>query len=88
MGSDLSKDMQLASAACEEELKPLVYHKSSEVIAILINNKNLTEDLAVIIAGRKILTPEYLNPYHTMSDGETATKLNLHSAKTPRLRKR
>ena len=41
MGIDLSKDMQLASAAGEEELKPLVYHKSSEVIAILINNKNL-----------------------------------------------
>ncbi|MFZ3123448.1 MAG: hypothetical protein WA104_08850 [Thermodesulfovibrionales bacterium] len=55
MGIDLSKDLQLASAAGEEELKPLVYHKSSEVIAILINNKNLTEDLAAIIAGRKTM---------------------------------
>ena len=53
MGSDLSKDLQLASAAGEEELKPLYIHKSSEVIAILINNKNLTEDLAAVIAGRK-----------------------------------
>lgn len=53
MGIDLSKDMQFASTAGEEELKPLVYHKSSEVIAMLINNKNLTEDLAAVITGRK-----------------------------------
>ncbi|MDI6745171.1 MAG: hypothetical protein QMD07_07325 [Thermodesulfovibrionales bacterium] len=53
MESDLSKDLQLASAAGEEELKPLVYHKSPEVLTIIINNKNLTEDLAAIIAGRR-----------------------------------
>ncbi|MBU4320502.1 MAG: hypothetical protein L6246_01615 [Thermodesulfovibrionales bacterium] len=44
MGSDLSKDMQLASTAGEEELKPLVYHKSSAVIAILINNNGNNEN--------------------------------------------
>lgn len=43
MGIDLSKDLQLASTAGEEELKPLVYHKSSEVIAIFINNNGNNE---------------------------------------------
>ncbi|MCX5717377.1 MAG: hypothetical protein NTW44_03530 [Nitrospirae bacterium] len=61
MGSNLSKERQLASAGGEEELKPLVYHKSSEVIAILINNKNFTKDLKELYAAPDV--PSSTKPY-------------------------
>ncbi|MEW6068659.1 MAG: hypothetical protein AB1610_10265 [Nitrospirota bacterium] len=50
---DINKAMQLSSTGSEEELKTLVYHPSSEVILKLLQNKNLTEELTLIIAGRK-----------------------------------
>lgn len=86
MGSDLSKDLHLASAAREEELKPLVYHKSSEVIAILINNKNLTEDLAAVIADRKNIDSgilEYLSHHVRWKDSHKVRLALCKNPKTP-----
>ena len=86
MGSDLSRDRQLASAAGEEELKPLVYHKSSEVIAILINNKNLTEDLAAVIAGRKNIDSgilEFLSHHIRWKDSYKVRLALCKNPKTP-----
>ncbi|MDP1758971.1 MAG: hypothetical protein Q8K77_04160 [Thermodesulfovibrionales bacterium] len=84
MGIDLSKDLQLASAACEEELKPLVYHKSSEVIAILINNKTLTEDLAAIIAGRKNIDSGILESLSHHVRWKDSYKVRLALCKNPK----
>lgn len=57
---NLEKDIQRASTANEEELESLVHHPSSRVIARLIYNKKLTEDLALIIANRKNIYPDIL----------------------------
>lgn len=82
MGSDLSKDLQLTSAA--EELKPLVYHKSPEVIAVIINNKNLTEDLATIIAGRRNIDSGILESLSHHVRWKDSYKVRLALCKNPK----
>lgn len=58
---EIDKAIQLASTATgEEELKFLAHHPSSKVISALIQNNNLTEDLALIVASRKNVNPEIL----------------------------
>ncbi|TAL73287.1 MAG: hypothetical protein EPN88_04525 [Bacteroidetes bacterium] len=58
---DLDKALQSAAATSnEEELKFLAHHPSSKVISKLILNNNLTEDLALIVASRKNISPEIL----------------------------
>jgi hypothetical protein len=58
---DLDKDIQLASTSIkEEELRLLVHHPSPKVMSKLILNSNLTDELALIIAGRKNISPEIL----------------------------
>jgi hypothetical protein len=58
---DLDKALQSASTTSnEEELKFLAHHPSSKVILKLILNNNLTEDLALIVASRKNISPEIL----------------------------
>lgn len=84
MESDLSKDLQLASTACEEELKPLIYHKSSEVLTILINNKNLTEDLAAIIAGIKNIDSRILESLSHHVRWKDSYKVRLALCKNPK----
>ena len=84
MGSDLSRDRQLASAAGEEELRPLVYHKSPEVIAALINNKNLTEDLAAVIAGRKNIDSGILESLSHHVRWKDSYKVRLALCKNPK----
>jgi len=84
MESDLSRDRHLASAAGEEEIKPLVYHKSSEVIAILINNKNLTEDLAAVIAGRKNINSVILESLSHHIRWKDSYKVRLALCKNPK----
>lgn len=57
---ELDKDIELASSGSEEELRFLAHHPSPEVLSALLNNKNLTEDIALIIANRKNINPEIL----------------------------
>ena len=57
---EIDKELQLASNGSEEELKVLVYHPSPKVILRLLSNKNLTEDLARIVANRKNVPAEIL----------------------------
>jgi hypothetical protein len=84
MRNDLSRDRQLASAAGEEELKPLVYHKSSEVIAALINNKKLTEDLAAVIAGRRNIDSGILESLSHHVRWKDSYKVRLALCKNPK----
>ena len=64
---DIEKALQLASTGNEEELKSLVHHPSPKVIARLLLNENLTEDLAIIIANRKNLSIEIMEDlYHNI----------------------
>jgi len=57
---DLDRDMQAALAGSEEDLKVLAYHHSPKVISCVVQNRNLTEDLAVIIAQRRNIGTEGL----------------------------
>jgi hypothetical protein len=57
---DIEKALQLASTGAEEELRLLVHHPSPKVTSSLLLNENLTEELAIIIANRKNLSPEIL----------------------------
>lgn len=55
-----NEDSERASVADEEELKSLVYHKSIDVISRVIENRNLTEELALVIANRRNISPKAL----------------------------
>src|SRR3989304_10024684 len=58
---DLNKDIQLASFGIEDDLRVLAHHPSFEVVATILKNKNLTEDIAFIIANRKNISSEILD---------------------------
>jgi len=58
--SDTDKDMELASTAGEGELRFLAHHSSPEVLSALLNNKNTTEDIVLVIANRKNVASEIL----------------------------
>jgi hypothetical protein len=57
---DINRDIELASSGSEEDLRFLAHHTSPEVLGALLQNKNLTEDIALIIAHRKNIGPEIL----------------------------
>jgi hypothetical protein len=57
---DFKKDIEIASSGTENDLRALAHHRSFEVIATILKNKNLTEDIALIIANRKNISPEVL----------------------------
>jgi hypothetical protein len=64
---DLEKDIELASSGTEDELRVLAHHPSFEVIATILKNINLTEDIALIIANRKNISPEIIESlFHDM----------------------
>jgi len=83
---DLEQDIHRASTACEEELESLVYHPSYKVISKLIHNKNLTEDLAIIIAGRRNVSSEVLETLSRDARWKNSYKVRLalcKNSKTP-----
>jgi len=57
---DVNRDIELASSGSEEELRVLAHHPSPEVLLTLLKNKDLTEDIALIIANRKDISPDVL----------------------------
>jgi len=60
------EDLKIAVTATEKELKTLVHHQSSQIISRILLNRNLTENLAVVIANRKNIHPEIIEIlYHS-----------------------
>ncbi len=57
---DFKKDIEIACSGTEDDLRALAHHHSFEVVATILKNKNLTEDIALIIANRKNISPELL----------------------------
>ncbi|MCE5195375.1 MAG: hypothetical protein LLF28_08025 [Nitrospiraceae bacterium] len=57
---DMQRDMKRALTTGEEEIKKLACHPSPKVIANILQNKNLTDDIVLIIANRKNITSEIL----------------------------
>ncbi len=81
---DIDRDMQLASAGNEEELKYLVYHPSSKVISRLLLNGNLTEDLALIIANRRNIDAEILESIYINKRWRESYRIMLALCKNPK----
>lgn len=81
---DLDKDIEMASSGSEEELRLLSHHTSSKVLLTLLNNKNLTEDIALIIANRKNVTPEILEFLSNDIRWKGCYKVSLALCKNPK----
>jgi hypothetical protein len=55
--SEMEKALMTASTGSEEELRPLAYHSSHKVLLNVLSNKNVSEDLVLIVAGRRNIAP-------------------------------
>jgi hypothetical protein len=62
---DIERDLQVASQGSDEELRSLAYHPSSRVLEALLLNSNITEDSALIIAGRRNVSTQILEAIST-----------------------
>jgi hypothetical protein len=62
---DIEKDLRLASEGSDEELRSLAYHPSNRIMETLLLNRNLTEDHALIIAGRRNVNTQILESIST-----------------------
>jgi hypothetical protein len=62
---DLEQALQSAFIADQEELKLLAYHPSSKVLSNVLLNRNITEDIVLIIAGRRNISSEILEVLST-----------------------
>jgi len=81
---DTEKDIRSALTAAAEELKLLVHHPSSRVVANLLYNPNLTEELALIIANRKNIDPVILESLHQDKRWLKSYRIMLALCKNPR----
>ncbi len=93
------EELKKALTADEEGLRSLVYHPSPQVISRILLNHNLTEDLALIIAGRRNIQPRILESlyqhrkwrdnYHVAlalcRNSKTPQKISLSLMKTLRI---
>jgi len=81
---DVDKDIELASSGSEEELRLLAHHSSSEVLLALLSNKNLTEDIALIVANRKNIDTEILEFLFNDIRWKGCYKVSLALCKNPK----
>jgi hypothetical protein len=78
------EDLKTAGAATEEELKTLVHHPSSQIISRILLNRNLTEDLALVIANRKNIHPEIIEILYHTDKWKKCYRIVLSLCKNPR----
>ena len=76
--------LKKALTADEDELRTLVYHPSREVLSRILLNPNLTEDLALIIAGRRNVHPEILETLYQNRKWKESYYINLALCKNPK----
>lgn len=82
--AELDDNIRQAVAASAEELKNLVYHASQKVIEKILRNENLTEELALIIAERKNVTPAILEHLSKDIRWKNSYHVKLALCKNPR----
>jgi len=82
--NDIEKAIQAALVCSEAELKIFAYHSSMKVISNLLYNSNLTETLALIVAGRKNVSPEILESLYTNKKWRESYRIRLALCKNPR----
>jgi hypothetical protein len=73
-----------AAVADEAELSSLVHHPSHAVVLKMLLNENLTEKLALIIAGRKNIGAEVLETLYNDPRWEGSSRIMLALCKNPK----
>jgi hypothetical protein len=81
---DLDKDIELASSGTEDDLRVLAHHPSFEVIATILKNINLTEDIALIIANRKNISHEIIESLFHDTRWKVSYRIMLALCKNPK----
>jgi len=81
---DWNKDIEIASSGTEDDLRVLAHHPSFEVVATILKNKNLTEDIALIIANRKNISPELLESLFHDTRWKNKYRIMLALCKNPK----
>jgi hypothetical protein len=81
---DIDRDRELASFGSEEDLRVLAYHPSDDVLSNLITNKDLTADIALIIANRKNISPEILESLSHNIRWKSSYRIMLALCKNPK----
>jgi hypothetical protein len=76
--------LQSVLTCSEQELASLVYHSSMKVISNLLYNSNLTEDLALIIASRRNVSPEVLESLYSNERWRESYGIKLALCKNPK----
>lgn len=76
--------IELAAAAQEDELMPLVHDPSPRVILRMLDNRNLTEEHVLVIANRKNLPPEVLSAIFGDKRWSESYPVRLALAKNPK----
>jgi hypothetical protein len=82
--SDTERAVMAASAGSEEELRPLAYHPSSRVLLKVLSNKNVSEELVLIVAGRRNITPEVLESVYNDVRWRQSYRVMLALCKNPK----
>ncbi|MFQ5587070.1 MAG: hypothetical protein ACE5GF_09680 [Thermodesulfobacteriota bacterium] len=82
MGS-INDDIRLASTGGAEELRRLVHTTHTGVLSAVLLNRNLTEELAVIIARRKNISSDLLDTLSHDRRWKTSYPLKLALCKNP-----
>ncbi|MCP3676854.1 MAG: hypothetical protein GY721_04480 [Deltaproteobacteria bacterium] len=80
----MNEDMRFASSGGTEELKHLLHTPDMAVLSAVLLNRNLTEELAVIIAKRKSISSDLLDTLSHDRRWKTSYPLKLALCKNPR----
>jgi hypothetical protein len=81
---DIDRDIELASSGSEEDLRVLAHHPSDDVLTTLLKNKDLSEDIALIIANRKNISPEILESLFNDIRWRSSYRILLALCKNPK----
>jgi hypothetical protein len=81
--SSMNDDMRLASSGGAEELRRLVHTPDMAVLSTVLLNRNLTEELAVIIAMRKSIASDLLDMLSHDRRWKSSYPLKLTLCKNP-----
>jgi hypothetical protein len=78
------EELKKALTADEEGLRSLVYHPSPQVISNILLNRNMTEDLALVIAGRRNVQPHILESLYQSGKWKESYHIVITLCKNPR----
>jgi len=81
---DIEKVLQLALTAGAEKLRSLAHHHSPQVITNILLNQNVTEEVVLLIAKRKNISPDVIELLYNDKRWKENYKFILALCKNPR----